>query len=161
MIKLNVKFLEEYKKLDSLIKYGFNSEEGVSEYLRAMDLVPYSDRRLSNTWNKDTKKLKHLRWVRNKLTHEADTMYTDFCTEEDVNDVITFYNRIVENTDPLHLSERIDQYATELKEIDENNNRKIKIEEKPIEKDGSIGTVILFILIIAVIGFIIYAITLL
>lgn len=95
MIETNVKFLEEYKQLDSLIKDSINSRDGVSEYIN----------RLEGNYNfsYEYKLLKNLRWKRNKLSHEANTMYEEFATEKDIDDIKIFYNRILEENDPLKI----------------------------------------------------------
>lgn len=95
MIETNVKFLEEYKQLDSLIKDSINSRDGVSEYIN----------RLEGNYNfsYEYKLLKNLRWKRNKLSHEANTMYEEFATEKDIDDIKIFYNRILDEKDPLKI----------------------------------------------------------
>lgn len=95
MIETNVKFLEEYKQLDSLIKDSINSRDGVSEYINRLEG--------NNNFSYEYKLLKNLRWKRNKLSHEANTMYEEFATEKDIDDIKIFYNRILEENDPLKI----------------------------------------------------------
>lgn len=101
MLTLNVKFQEEYKRLDRLCKDYLSSTEGVSEYIRQMELTPQADRWYVYTWESDYKQLKHMRWVRNQLAHEVGTLDSDICTEEDLSWVQCFYDRIMDGQDPF------------------------------------------------------------
>ena len=98
---LNIDFLEEYKRLDHLCKDILSSNDGISEYIRQMEEPQYSDCRFVNTWDDDYRQLKHMRWVRNKLTHEIGTLNSDICREDDIEWVKSFYNRIINTDDPL------------------------------------------------------------
>lgn len=60
MIELNVKFQEQYKKLDVLCKDLFSSKEGVSIYIREMKLTDYQFRKYVYDWETVYKQLKHL-----------------------------------------------------------------------------------------------------
>ncbi len=101
MLTLNLEFQEEYKRLDRLCKDYLSSAEGVSEYIRQMESTPWSNRRYVFTWEDDYKQLKHVRWVRNQLAHEVGTLNSDICTEDDLDWVQSFYNRIMDGSDPF------------------------------------------------------------
>ena len=101
MLTLNLEFQEEYKRLDRLCKDYLSSTEGVSEYIRQMESTPWSNRRYVFTWEDDYKQLKHIRWVRNQLAHEVGTLNSDICTEDDLDWVQSFYNRIMNGNDPF------------------------------------------------------------
>ena len=101
MLDLNVEFQEEYKRLDRLCKDYLSSTEGVSEYVRQMESTPPFDRRYVFTWEDDYKQLKHVRWVRNQLAHEVGTLDSDICTEDDLDWVQSFYDRIMNGSDPF------------------------------------------------------------
>ncbi len=100
-IYINITFQEEYKKLDKLCKDCFSSVDGVSEYIRQMEKEQYSLRRFITSWEYDYKMLKHIRWVRNQLSHEIGTLHSDICTQEDLYFVTNFYNEIMKCKDPL------------------------------------------------------------
>ncbi|MBQ9735193.1 MAG: hypothetical protein IJV96_00215 [Clostridia bacterium] len=100
---LSIDFQEEYKRLDHLCKDCLRSGEGVSEYIRQMEATAYSGRRFVRTWEDDYQQLKHVRWVRNQLAHEVGTLESDICTEEDLAWVESFYERIINGTDPFTL----------------------------------------------------------
>lgn len=101
MLTLNLEFQEEYKRLDRLCKDYLSSTEGVSEYIRQMESTPLYDRRYVFTWDDDYKQLKHARWVRNQLAHEVGTLNSDIFTEDDLDWVQCFYNRIMNGSDPF------------------------------------------------------------
>ena len=101
MLTLNLEFQEEYKRLDRLCKDYLSSAEGVSEYIRQMEATPWSNRLYVFTWEDDYKQLKHVRWVRNQLAHEVGTLNSDICTEDDLDWVQSFYNRILNGSDPF------------------------------------------------------------
>lgn len=97
----NTVFQEEYKRLDALCKDMFLSREGVSEYIRQMESVPYAERRYYADWENDYKTLKRLRWIRNRLAHEVGTLEGDFCTQEEIESIRDFHRRILNVCDPL------------------------------------------------------------
>ena len=101
MLTLNLEFQEEYKRLDRLCKDYLSSTEGVSEYIRQMEATPWSNRLYVFNWEADYKQLKHVRWVRNQLAHEVGTLNSDICTEDDLDWVQSFYNRISNGSDPF------------------------------------------------------------
>lgn len=101
MLALNLEFQEEYKRLDRLCKDYLSSSEGVSEYIRQMDAMPRIDRQYVITWEEDYKQLKHVRWVRNQLAHEVGILNSDICSDDDLNWVQSFYDRIMAGCDPF------------------------------------------------------------
>lgn len=101
MLDLNLDFLEEYKSLDNLCKDYLSSAEGVSEYIRRMDAAPWSDRRYVFTFENDYKQLKHVRHIRNQLAHEIGVINSDICTEDDLEWVRSFHERIIAGDDPF------------------------------------------------------------
>ena len=101
MLTLNLEFQEEYKRLDRLCRDYLSSREGVSEYIRQMESTPFCNRRYVFTWEEDYKQLKHVRWIRNQLAHEVGSLNSDICTEDDLDWVQSFYNRIFYGSDPF------------------------------------------------------------
>ena len=101
MLDLNVRFQEEYKRLDKLCKDCLSSTEGVSEYIREMESTPVKDIRYSDTWEYDYKRLKRIRWIRNQLAHEVGTLESDICTEDDLRWTCSFIDRMMNGTDPF------------------------------------------------------------
>lgn len=54
-------------------------------------------------WERDYKKLKKMRWIRNRLVHETDSFEDNLVNVEDIEWLHTFYRRIMECTDPFSL----------------------------------------------------------
>ncbi len=100
-IKLNMDFQESYKRLDQLCKDCLLSDNGVSEYLRRMENKRVEFWQFHISWEEDYKILKHVRWIRNQLSHEVGTLQSDICTENDLKFVEDFYNRIINCADPF------------------------------------------------------------
>lgn len=101
MIDTNVKFQEEYKRLDSLCKDLFSSKDGITKYINEMENSQFELRKIINSSDTIYKQLKHMRWVRNQLAHEVGAFESDLCNQEDIDWLIDFYNSIMNGTDPL------------------------------------------------------------
>lgn len=114
-IRINVSFQEAYKRLDKLCKDYFSSANGVSEYIRQMETVPWSSYRYVSAWEYDYKMLKHIRWIRNRLAHEEGAFEEDVCSYDDLKYVEEFYNRIMRGSDPFTVM-RKEKEAAEQKE---------------------------------------------
>ena len=56
-----------------------------------------------DNWQKDYFNLKHYRHIRNKIAHENDATEEELCIGEDVLWINSFYQRILNQTDPLAL----------------------------------------------------------
>ena len=61
------------------------------------------DRTWVNGWDKDLQKLKHYRWIRNQIAHESGCSEKNMCKYEDVLWLDQFYERIMNQKDPLAL----------------------------------------------------------
>ena len=101
MVEQNIHFHELYKRLDNLCKDCFNSQEGVSEYIKQMEKYMLEGKRYITNWEKEYKDLKHIRWIRNQLAHEIGTLNSDIVENSDISFVANFYNKIIKSTDPL------------------------------------------------------------
>ena len=93
------RFFEEYKRLDKLCSDMYATHNGVSAYLT--DMEEQAQRGLSRVpdWNADYKKLKHVRWVRNQIAHEAGAGAVSEAA--DLAFVRSFHRRILAGKDPL------------------------------------------------------------
>lgn len=101
MKELDYEFFEQYKKLDKLCQDMYSSREGLSYYIKRMEDNGYLGVKIINGWLDDYYRLKHLRYVRNRIAH--DNYSYDFSKVEDLDDVINFYERILRQEDPLCL----------------------------------------------------------
>ncbi len=100
MLDTSVNFLKIYKKLDQLIKDTLQTDEGVTEYINMLAKLSL-DGELEQLRRADYRGLKHIRWIRNKLVHEPDTLESGLCTSDDVIYTTDFYNRLMEGKDCL------------------------------------------------------------
>lgn len=96
----NEEFMEAFKHLDKICKEIFNSEKGVTSYIDAMEKITNGDRYVSN-WDYVLKRLKKLRHIRNQYAHEIGSSYDNICVPEDIEWLKSFYNEIMNTTDPL------------------------------------------------------------
>ena len=101
MIELNVKFLEKYKRLDAICKDMFSSKDGVTQYISVMENTDYRYSRYIGEWDEIHRQLKHLRWIRNQLSHEMGAFESEICTETDIKWIDYIYKCIINRTDPL------------------------------------------------------------
>ncbi len=54
-------------------------------------------------WDDDLRKLKHYRWIRNKIVHDFNCSEQNMCESGDDIWIDNFYLRIINQTDPLSL----------------------------------------------------------
>lgn len=101
----NLAFMDLHKRTDRFIKEAFQTEEGISEYLRRMEQSANEGRLSVGGWDSDYKKLKHIRWVRNQLAHEVgyDAAIQD---PDDFSWLNAFYDRLTNQKDPLAFLEK-------------------------------------------------------
>ena len=97
-----IKFLRAYKKLDELCKQVLGSSRGISEYIDQMQNEGEDCLKIPN-WYNDLKELKRLRWMRNRLVHDADSFDVLTITREDILYLKEFRSRILECEDPFAL----------------------------------------------------------
>lgn len=97
MNEIERELVEEYKRLDLLLKDKFSSETGVSEYISRMDNEVRAFH-IVDGWERDYRQLKHIRHVRNKIMHDEED---SFCKESDIDYADEFYDRILDRDDPL------------------------------------------------------------
>ena len=95
-------FIDSYKRLEKLCGEILNDDRRISAYIDEMVNNPRGAYCVS-TWNEDLKKLKHYRWIRNKITHEPGYSEDNMCEPSDTWWLDDFYLRIMNQTDPLTL----------------------------------------------------------
>lgn len=93
-------FIESYKHLDKICGEMFETQYGVSAYIDEMINTPRGSF-IVRGWDNDLKQLKHYRWVRNKIAHEPDCTEQNMCEPCDIVWLDDFYERIINQTDPL------------------------------------------------------------
>ena len=93
-------FIESYKHLDKICGEMFETQYGVSAYIEEMLNNPHGSY-LVRGWENDLKQLKHYRWIRNQIVHEPDCSEESMCEVGDDEWLDDFYERIINQTDPL------------------------------------------------------------
>ena len=93
-------FIDSYKHLEKLCGEVLNDDRRLSAYIEEMENTPNGYRYVSS-WNEDLKKLKHYRWVRNQISHEPNCNEANMCEPQDELWLDNFYERIMNQTDPL------------------------------------------------------------
>lgn len=91
-------FLQTYKRLDNLCK-DMNGV-GVTGYINDMEQAACGQYRVLG-WKDDYCRLKHCRYIRNKIVHENYAEESNMCSPEDSVWLDEFYQRILEQKDPL------------------------------------------------------------
>ncbi|WP_028519687.1 DUF6548 family protein [Ruminococcus flavefaciens] len=110
MQELNLDFLELYKSVDKFLKDAYSTSNGVSEYIRQMEINNSDGKRCIHSWSYDYEKLKHIRWVRNQLAHEVG-YDSDICEPDDFYWLKKFYDNLFSSKDPLAMLRTAEQHS--------------------------------------------------
>ncbi len=124
MENLIIEYLSAYKHLDNLCKDILDSDVGITEYIDEMEEEKAWGIRYVSEWNEDYKQLKHLRWMRNKLVHEADSFDEIEISRTDIEWLENFEERILQEEDPFSL---LRQYRNQVRK------RKVEYIEREID----------------------------
>ena len=101
MKKADNAFFEAFKELETLCGEIYSCRSGVSEYILDMENNMSEGEKKVENWTADYKTLKHLRWVRNKIAHEAGD--AQISEDKDLDDVCAFRDRVIRGKDPITL----------------------------------------------------------
>lgn len=93
-------FINSYKRLEKLCNEIYDSNHGVSAYIDDMARLASASFYVFN-WNDDLKQLKNYRWIRNQIAHEPNCTEENMCEYGDVQWIDDFYDRIMNQSDPL------------------------------------------------------------
>ena len=104
-------FMRAYKHLEKLCGDVMGDQRRISAYIEEMETMWMGSRYVPG-WTADLKKLKHYRWVRNQIVHNPDCEEEHLCEPGDEEWLENFYDRIMEQTDPLTLYRRATQTQT-------------------------------------------------
>ena len=149
-------FMDSYKRLEKLCGDMLEDERRISAYIDKMyendkgwDLVP--------GWERDLKKLKYYRRIRNKLVHEPDAYEEELCDVEDIEWLEDFYYRIIDGEDPLNRYYEIVRSRKSIKHASEQRMDSASYGKNSSSQcsDGKIGTFLLALFFTALILFII------
>lgn len=98
-----MEFMTSYKRLDNLCK-DMNGV-GISGYIEDMENIK-AEMFSVQVWKDDYYKLKHYRYIRNRIAHDNDAFEETLCTPKDTEWLENFYQQILNQTDPLALHYR-------------------------------------------------------
>ncbi|MCI8589853.1 MAG: hypothetical protein HFE77_03985 [Clostridiales bacterium] len=93
-------FMSAYKHLDNLCK-DMNGI-GITGYIKDMEQITTGSYYVKS-WNSDYQQLKHYRHIRNQIAHETYANEENMCSDEDIEWLEDFYQRIINQNDPLAL----------------------------------------------------------
>lgn len=95
-------FMDSYKHLEKLCGEVQNDAQKITAYINEMESKPQGSY-LVKGWDNDLKQLKHYRWIRNQIVHDFNCTEENMCNSADTDWIDKFYNRIMNQTDPLAL----------------------------------------------------------
>lgn len=167
MLEIEVQLLDEYKAVDNICRAIFSSQKGVSQYIEEMEKGYSYGRSLIMSWDNDYYRLKHIRWLRNKIAHESSA--TD-CNNEDIAWLEEFHRRLLTRQDPLALlfaAMRMQSNYPPRREVVQKTfpqqliirNTNLQYEKEPSPKKNGVSVVVwieIFIIIVAAAAFLGY-----
>ena len=146
-------FMTSYKRLEKLCGDILHDERKVSAYIDEMTNSPRGAYLVSG-WNEDLKRLKHLRWVRNRIVHDPGCTEENMCDSTDAQWVEYFYSRIMNQTDPLALYRKATRPTVQHKPIGQTAARPFYYE--PSKTTGDCATLLglVFVIIVMICAFV-------
>ena len=118
MTQLDNEFFEEYKHLERLCSDMYSCRDGIRQYLEDMECQFSEGKKTIPHWAQDYRKLRGLRRTRNTLAHNVSEYQV--CTEQDVENVIEFVDRIMQQQDPLAMLNLYNSRDEESEALDES-----------------------------------------
>ena len=100
-------FFDAYKRLERFCSDRYSEQSGVSAYIAEMEACAARGRASVPSWNADYQGLKHIRWVRNRIAHEAEA--GRLSEDGDLSFAQDFYRRLQAEKDPLALLRKAEQ----------------------------------------------------
>ncbi len=94
-------FIDEFKHLEKICNEIYGDQHGVTLYINEMESKSFMSTRGIEDWDSNLKYLTRVRHIRNNLVHESD--YDIDYTEDDIAFMRDFYDRILNQEDPLSL----------------------------------------------------------
>ena len=134
-------FIDSYKRLEKLCGEIMNDDERVTAYIKEMEMTTDGARYVPG-WNEDFKKLKHLRWVRNRIAHEPDCNEKNTCEPGDEEWINDFYKRIMNSKDPLTLYVKAKESSQKTTTVRKNVDVKPPQKKKTDDKQNKAGCLV-------------------
>lgn len=127
MLETEDTLFSEYKRVDNICRDMFLSQSGISQYIAEMEKDSFHGYSMVPYWDRDYRKLKRVRWLRNQIAHES---FATDCNEEDVAWLEEFHSRLLEQQDPLALLRKAKRERSTLPHPYESRP-KIAFEQRP------------------------------
>lgn len=150
MKKADNAFFEAFKELETLCGEIYSCRSGVSEYILDMEKNMSEGEKKVENWTADYKTLKHLRWVRNKIAHEAGD--AQISEDKDLDAVCAFRDRVIRGKDPITLLNKAKKAAKPASSRSSSASGKSKTASKKKQKKNLIPIVIAVEVIVLLIG---------
>lgn len=139
-------FLEAYKNLDELCKQILSCDIGISKYIEDMEKEVQGLYYVTD-WEKDYKKLKHMRWIRNQLVHDANSFENNIVTLDDIEWIKDFQSRIIKCTDPFSLLNQLRNQEGGVKTVNNSLSNAKKQEDLANNKKSKRSVIVVVILL--------------
>lgn len=131
MDNLDYIFFEEFKHLDKLCGELYKTQYGITHYIDDMKSISVNEHQYIPNWKADLKQLIRVRHIRNYLAHEG-TFNEETCTQNDIDWIRTFYQRILNQSDPIAILYQISKAKMQTsKQSHINNQASALIEKQP------------------------------
>ena len=133
MEELNYRFFDLFTKVDKLCIDIYQNEHGLADYVEDMRSISTCTVEEIPDWGADLFQLITLRNIRNSLINTPGAFSEEVCTQEQVDWLERFYQRIMDRQDPLALLEEYGYNAQE-----DSQNRLVEVVWEPeVEKGAS------------------------
>lgn len=148
MTDVEVKFFDEYKRLDAFCRQAYGGEKGITDYLYAMEeYFPQSEQALPR-WERDYRTIKRLRHIRNLIGHQTSG---SGCTEADYLELQKLHLRFLRSEDPLAQLEKAEAEAEKAAAAERQAAARYAAERRSAQSGGigHMAAVILLLMIMA------------
>lgn len=139
-------FMYNYKRLEQLCGDLLNDDRCISAYIDRMYDTP-DGARLVKGWRDDLKQLKHYRWIRNRIAHEPNCSEAEMCDLYDIEWIINFHNRIINQNDPLALYRKATQPKITIKPRQDTRIKALKSENNYPKNEETFNILVLLFII--------------
>lgn len=129
MEELNYRFFELFNKVDRLCVQVYQNEHGLADYIEDMRSISVYSVEDIPDWERDLFQLITLRNIRSSLINSPDAFQDTLCTQEQMQWLEEFHQRILDRQDPMALLEEYGYHAGE-----DSQNKRIEVRDPEIEK---------------------------
>ncbi len=150
--KLNAEFVEKFGELEKLCGDIYSQKHGVSCYID--DMLSKNGERVVINWDYYEKRLKDIRYKRNKLTHGEVGFSENFAQKEDISFISDFISLIFKSEDPLSLyNKKVNKKVSVNKQQPQNT---VKMSENKITNFSDVLLITGIIILVVIIACLIF-----